>query len=60
MMMMMDENAFYVNTGHLLVVLYVVVWKRFKEAIYILKYVFVSRLDLNLPNHGAPFVLLVS
>ncbi len=46
-LMMMGENAFYVNTTHLLVVLYVVVRKRFKEAIYILKYVFVSGLDLN-------------
>jgi hypothetical protein len=34
MMMMMGENAFYVNTTHLLVVLYVVVRKRLKEAIY--------------------------
>jgi len=55
MMMMMGENAFYVNTTHLLVVLYVVVRKRFKEAIYILKYVFVSGLDLNPPKSWGTF-----
>jgi hypothetical protein len=34
---MMGESAFYVNTTHFLVVFYVVVRKRLKEAIYILK-----------------------
>ncbi len=55
MMMMMGENAFYVNTTHLLVVLYVVVRKRLKEAIYILKQVFVLGLDLNPPKSCGTF-----
>jgi hypothetical protein len=60
MMMMMGENAVYVNTTHLSVVLYVVVRKRLKEVIYILNRCLFWGWTLTLPNHGVPFVLLVS